>query len=920
MWRIKIIMKKRRIALLIVALVVSGSDLTWAQELVSSSETVMMSSTSTTIATAESSETPPESMSEETVESSETTVEEATLAPITDSNKISGTVDQSNLANGQFSLLIRADNADEVQSIQVAIWSDPSQKNMSWYHASRQGDGTYLVSFDYKNHEYLTGNYQIQAYTTIDNKEIVTNLPAVMIEQPNNANAAFSAEQLNSDTYRLSLALQNPNVKGVVFPTWSEFSGQDDIYRYTARYDTATKLWYADVPIANHPDAGKMITHSTIVTANSLIHLREDSYTFPELKIESARVEQADEVSGKFQIRVITNHPELVSKVEIPVWSEENGQDDLRWYQGVKQADGSYTAEVNYKDHQYYVGKYHIHAYVWAVNGQSSNVTVAEDFQLKEPSLDGELTIAPSQTDPTKYIASVKLASSVDAVQFPTWTEVGGQDDICWYNGSYDEDTETWQAEIDLKNHPEGGEMQTHVWATRNGEMKFITHQAYSIDGVSMTNHSIDLGQASKGKFKVTVTVDDPDNVKSLHLPIWSDKNGQDDIVWYEASKQADGTFTAEVDYKNHNFDTGRYFIHAYIESINGITKSFVVDNNLILPEFTLESTGIEVTPVDEVEGIYRLSIQVENNERVNGVQFPIWTELNGQDDIYWYDATCNSTNSYWSVDVKLSDNHFDGTKLDVQAYATIEGLGLYGMGNTSFKVLESCIPQLVNHRGNHQNTPENSIPAFENASHYAAETDIQLTSDNRWVIMHDRTIDRMTNGSGRVSKMSFEELRSYRIDTGFGLSNYSSGELVVPTLEEYLATCQKQGVIPVIEIKTKKISEANYNNLVEIVNSYDFDGNVKFISFYLKPLQTMKQKMPQISTMYLTGSISDKTIDQAKSLGDNSGLNVLWTSITAESITKAKENNLIVGAWTVPGSQIEAMCNLGVDFITTND
>lgn len=915
-------MKKRDIALLLVALTASGGTEVLAQEQTSSTETIITSSTESSAAS-EPSTTIESSTIQETIESSETIISEAPPVRVQapPNNEITGAVDKTNLANGQFDITLSPTNASDVKAVRVAIWSHPRQQNLRWYQATRQADGTYSVHFDYKDHQYLVGNYHIHVYTTtIDNKETSMALPDVAVAQPENTNATFSAQQLNPTTYRLSLSLQNPNVKGVTFPTWSDNRGQDDIRWYTAKYDATLKIWYADVPIANHPDAGKMITHSYVETASSSIGLRGDDYTFPELTIESTSIEQVDEKNGKFQVRIVVDNPSLVSKVEIPVWSHKNGQDDLRWYQAVKQEDGSYMVEVDYKNHKYDVGRYLIHAYAHSINGQSKSVAVSNNFQVKEPVLGGELIIVPKESDPTKYIASIKLDSSVDGIQFPTWTEKGGQDDIRWYSGVYDATSGTWKAEIDLKSHPEGGKIQTHVWATQAGKMKFVTHQAYSVEGAAMTNQAIDVSQANKGKIKVTLTVDNPDNVKNIQLPIWSNKNGQDDLVWYDATKQADGTFTVDFDTKNHKFDTGRYLIHAYIHSKNGITRSFAVNNNLVIPEFKLDYQDLKVERIDDRNGIYRLSVQVENSDRVKGVQFPTWTQTNGQDDIRWYQAKRNAQTNSWSIDVKLRDNHFNGTKLNVHAYADLVGTGLYGMGGTSIDLPELGVSQMVNHRGNHKNAPENSIPSFENANYYAAETDIQLTSDNRWVIMHDGTIDRMTNGSGQVSKMTFDQLRKYRIDAGAGVGNYASNKLVVPTLEEYLKICQQKNIIPVIEIKTNVINDANYNELVKIVNNYGFGNNAKFISFYLEPLQIMKQKMPQISTMYLTGSINDTTIAQAKSIGDKSGLNVLWTSISADNVAKAKANGLTVGAWTVPSNQMNAMRNAGVDFITTDD
>ncbi len=98
-----------------------------------------------------------------------------------------------------------------------------------------------------------------------------------------------------------------------------------------------------------------------------------------------------------------------------------------------------------------------------------------------------------------------------------------------------------------------------------------------------------------------------------------------------------------------------------------------------------------------------------------------------------------------------------------------------------------------IAHRGNNSTAPENSIVAFENVyRHQAIETDIQLTSDNRWVVMHDETVDRTTNGTGKISDMTYDQFRALRIDTGANVDKLTDDEKIPPNLEEFLLICKK--------------------------------------------------------------------------------------------------------------------------------
>src|SRR5262249_47949177 len=91
-------------------------------------------------------------------------------------------------------------------------------------------------------------------------------------------------------------------------------------------------------------------------------------------------------------------------------------------------------------------------------------------------------------------------------------------------------------------------------------------------------------------------------------------------------------------------------------------------------------------------------------------------------------------------------------------------------------------------HRGEHLHQPENSLPAIQGAIDAGmdfVELDVRTTSDGHLVLMHDRTVDRMTNGHGLVSEMRLADLR--KLDLGVRFPGQFSG-LHVPTFDEALA------------------------------------------------------------------------------------------------------------------------------------
>lgn len=110
--------------------------------------------------------------------------------------------------------------------------------------------------------------------------------------------------------------------------------------------------------------------------------------------------------------------------------------------------------------------------------------------------------------------------------------------------------------------------------------------------------------------------------------------------------------------------------------------------------------------------------------------------------------------------------------------------------------------PIVVGHRGNVHHAPENTLPAFEKAIELGAtliEIDIRETRDGVLVVIHDETVDRTTNGSGRVDEMTLAELKA--LDAGSWFDPDFAGERI-PTLEETLRFLRDRGVMPDLDFK----------------------------------------------------------------------------------------------------------------------
>lgn len=127
----------------------------------------------------------------------------------------------------------------------------------------------------------------------------------------------------------------------------------------------------------------------------------------------------------------------------------------------------------------------------------------------------------------------------------------------------------------------------------------------------------------------------------------------------------------------------------------------------------------------------------------------------------------------------------------------------------------------VISHRGDWRNFPENSIPAIESVIRMGAdmmELDVKMTKDSVLVLMHDKTIDRMTNGKGLVSDITYDSLMTFRMRRAH---NVVTDSLRVPTLREALLCCKDRILVNVDH------AYPYYKEIVELTEELGVTGQV---------------------------------------------------------------------------------------------
>lgn len=233
-------------------------------------------------------------------------------------------------------------------------------------------------------------------------------------------------------------------------------------------------------------------------------------------------------------------------------------------------------------------------------------------------------------------------------------------------------------------------------------------------------------------------------------------------------------------------------------------------------------------------------------------------------------------------------------------------------------------VPLVIAHRGASANAPENTLTAFTLAVEQGAdaiELDVDLTRDGQLVVMHDATIDRTTNGHGRVTDLTWDEIR--RVDAGAWKGTAFKGERV-PLLAEVLAAVGQRLLIN-IEIKDMSVRDHGLEvKIANLIKHFDMLERVMISSFSPFALRRMKQGEPRAACGLLYAPNLPLVLRRAWLAPLIPGLNARHphhSQVTPALVKDCHARQQRVNVWTVNEAVIaQAMARAGVDGIIGDD
>ena len=313
-----------------------------------------------------------------------------------------------------------------------------------------------------------------------------------------------------------------------------------------------------------------------------------------------------------------------------------------------------------------------------------------ESVPQQESPVSADLTIAKSEKDGTFAITAKNLQGfdGYKEVKIPFWSHANGMKDIIWYTPTLQADgSYTVTAKASDHENADGKYEAQVFYVNAQGQNKFVKKAFIDYKNQSRPTGTLLIQNNNKdtGTFDVIIKdVYSPKGVQTVQVPTWSDKDGQDDIRWYEATRQANGDYKVSVKASDHKNSTGKYHVHLYYIQNDG--SRIGVGGTTTEVEFrnAMTKTQASIKNVNATNGTYTVAVdQAPQGRQIKKISVAVWSESN-QSNLYWYDAF--PTNAHTEVNVSTINhkNLVGNYTTHVYVYYVDNGVEGFNLGQTA--------------------------------------------------------------------------------------------------------------------------------------------------------------------------------------------------------------------------------------------
>ena len=476
---------------------------------------------------------------------------------------------------------------------------------------------------------------------------------------PTQGNLSGKISVINNDTMtgRFDVLISDvkaPNgVASVSVPIWSDVNGQDDLVWYVAAKQN-DGTYKVSVKASDHKNStgkynihlyynqlnGKQIGVTTSSTEVS-IGKRPNVPVSADLSID------VDKSAGTFTITAKNLKGfENYKEIKIPFWSHAKGMDDIKWYTPVRQSDGSYKVVAKASDHENVDGRYEAQIFYYDAQGQRQFVQKAfAEYSTGKPNVpvSADLSIDVDKSAGTFTITAKNLKGfeNYKEIKIPFWSHAKGMDDIKWYTPVRQSDG-SYKVVAKASDHENvDGRYEAQIfYYDAQGQRQFVqkAFAEYKKEQLLSGTLSIENNNKDTGTFDVIIKdVYSPKGVRMVQVPIWSAKDGQDDIRWYEAARQANGDYKVSVTASDHKNSTGLYYVHLYYIQNDGSRVGVLASSTEVEFRNANTKTRAFIKNVNVEAGTYMVEVdQAPQGRHIKNVRVAAWSQ-DHQENLYWY-------------------------------------------------------------------------------------------------------------------------------------------------------------------------------------------------------------------------------------------------------------------------------------------
>ena len=313
-----------------------------------------------------------------------------------------------------------------------------------------------------------------------------------------------------------------------------------------------------------------------------------------------------------------------------------------------------------------------------------------ESVPQQESPVSADLTIANSESDGTFTITAKNLQGldGYEEVKIPFWSHANGMKDIIWYtptrqvDGSY-----TVTAKASDHENADGQYEAQVFYVDAKGQNKFVKKAFIDYKNQSRPTGTLLIQNNNKdtGTFDVIIKdVYSPKGVRTVQVPTWSDKDGQDDIRWYEATRQANGDYKVSVKASDHKNSTGKYHIHLYYIQNDGSRVGVGTTTTDVEFRNAQTKTQAAIKNVNSGAGTFTVTVdQAPQGRQIKNIRVAAWSKAH-QENLYWYSAT--PTGMHTEITVSANNHGNEAGNYTTHVYVDYKDGGVEGfnLGQTA--------------------------------------------------------------------------------------------------------------------------------------------------------------------------------------------------------------------------------------------